>query len=106
MSGKRFSEYSEYSEFSEDSEDSEDPDFSFPFSVFTFPFSPPSREGLGEGTPLIHPRVCPLPLITYLLVVISSRAMGPRAWSFCVELPSSAPRPNCAPSVKEVGALW
>ncbi len=31
--------------------------------------------------------------------------MGPRAWSFCVELPISAPMPNSPPSVNRVDAL-
>ena len=32
--------------------------------------------------------------------------MGPRAWSFWVEMPISAPSPNSKPSVKRVEALW
>ena len=28
--------------------------------------------------------------------------MGPLAWSFCVEMPISQPRPNSPPSVKRV----
>ena len=31
--------------------------------------------------------------------------MGPRAWSFWVEMPTSAPRPSWPPSVKRVEAL-
>ena len=31
--------------------------------------------------------------------------MGPRAWSFWVEMPISQPRPNSPPSVKRVEAL-
>jgi len=31
--------------------------------------------------------------------------MGPRAWSFWVLMPISAPKPNCSPSVKRVEAL-
>ncbi len=31
--------------------------------------------------------------------------MGPRACNFCVEMPISAPKPNCAPSVKYVEAF-
>ena len=34
-----------------------------------------------------------------------SSAKGPRAWSFCVEMPISAPSPNMPPSVKRVEAL-
>ena len=31
--------------------------------------------------------------------------IGPRAWSFCVEMPISAPKPNSPPSVKRVEAF-
>ena len=41
----------------------------------------------------------------YLLLVSSRRPIGPRAWSFCVEIPISQPRPNTPPSVKRVDAL-
>ena len=37
--------------------------------------------------------------------VSSRRPIGPRACSFCVELPISAPIPNSKPSVKRVEAL-
>ena len=37
--------------------------------------------------------------------VISGRPIGPRAWSFWVEMPISAPKPNSPPSVKRVLAL-
>jgi hypothetical protein len=37
--------------------------------------------------------------------VSSARPIGPRAWSFCVEMPISAPKPNSPPSVKRVDAL-
>ena len=40
-----------------------------------------------------------------LVVVSSGRAIGPRAWSFWVEMPISAPNPNSPPSVKRVLAL-
>ena len=43
--------------------------------------------------------------MTYLYVVSSSSPMGPRAWSFWVEMPISQPRPNSPPSVKRVEAL-
>ena len=45
---------------------------------------------------------CPFPRITYLYVQSSSKPMGPRAWSFWVEMPISQPRPNSPPSVKRV----
>ena len=39
-------------------------------------------------------------------MLVSSRSpSGPRAWSFCVEMPISAPSPNSPPSVKRVEAL-
>ena len=47
----------------------------------------------------------PFPLTTYLYVVSSARPMGPRAWSFCVDMPISHPSPNSPPSVKRVEAL-
>lgn len=46
--------------------------------------------------------VWPAPVMRYLYVTISISPIGPRAWSFCVEMPISAPKPNCAPSVKAV----
>ncbi len=39
------------------------------------------------------------------MVVISVRPIGPRACSFWVEMPISAPKPNSPPSVKRVDAL-
>ena len=47
----------------------------------------------------------PLPVTTYFIDVSSLSASGPRAWSFCVEIPISAPRPNTPPSVNRVEAL-
>ena len=47
----------------------------------------------------------PAPSTTYLNVQSSRKPIGPRAWSFWVELPISAPRPNSPPSVKRVEAL-
>ena len=41
----------------------------------------------------------------YLVVHNSSNPMGPRAWSFWVEMPISQPRPNSPPSVNRVEAL-
>ena len=38
--------------------------------------------------------------------VSSLSPSGPRACSFCVEMPISAPRPNSPPSVNRVEALW
>ena len=50
-------------------------------------------------------RTWPSPTTTYLNVHSSRSPIGPRAWSFCVELPISAPMPNSAPSVNRVEAL-
>src|SRR6478609_2267378 len=47
----------------------------------------------------------PSPTTTYLLDVISGSPMGPRACSFWVEIPISAPKPNSPPSVNRVEAL-
>ena len=47
----------------------------------------------------------PAPSTRYLNVHSSRRPIGPRAWSFCVELPISAPIPNSPPSVNRVEAL-
>src|SRR5205823_9074523 len=44
-------------------------------------------------------RTWPEPSTTYLYVQSSRIPMGPRAWSFWVELPISAPMPNSKPSV-------
>ena len=54
---------------------------------------------------LVYFLICPSPLMSHLYVVISLRAIGPRGPSFWVEIPISAPSPNCAPSVNDVGAL-
>ena len=50
-------------------------------------------------------RTWPSPSTRYLNVHSSRRPIGPRAWSFWVELPISAPMPNSPPSVKRVEAL-
>ena len=50
-------------------------------------------------------RTWPSPSTRYLNVHSSRRPIGPRAWSFWVELPISAPIPNSPPSVKRVEAL-
>ena len=52
-----------------------------------------------------YARTCPSPRSTYLYDVSASSANGPRACSFCVEMPISAPRPNCPPSVNAVEAF-
>ena len=41
----------------------------------------------------------------YLQEVSSASPIGPRAWSFWVEIPISAPNPNYPPSVNRVDAL-
>ena len=62
-------------------------------------------ENADRGDPNPYSRTWPWPWTTYLKVVSSRRPIGPRAWSFCVELPISAPMPNSKPSVKRVDAL-
>ena len=52
-----------------------------------------------------HGRMWPAPSTRYLNVHSSRSPIGPRAWSFCVELPISAPIPNSPPSVNRVEAL-
>src|SRR5205085_7603044 len=52
-----------------------------------------------------HVLICPSPRTTYFVVVSSRRPMGPRACSFWVLMPISAPKPNSSPSVKRVDAL-
>src|SRR5699024_12660607 len=47
----------------------------------------------------------PCPTTSHLLAVISRRPIGPRACSFWVEMPISAPKPNSPPSEKRVEAL-
>ena len=49
--------------------------------------------------------ICPSPLITYFVVVSSLIPIGPRAWSFCVEIPISPPKPNSPPSENLVEAF-
>ena len=44
-------------------------------------------------------------MTTYVVLVSSGSPIGPRACSFCVEMPISAPKPNSPPSVKRVEAL-
>ena len=56
-------------------------------------------------TAATHPRIWPSPRRTYLVEVSSRSPIGPRACSFWVELPISAPIPNSKPSVKRVEAL-
>ncbi len=46
-----------------------------------------------------------MPSTTYLAVVSSRRPIGPRACSFWVEMPISAPKPNSSPSTKRVDAF-
>src|SRR5665811_1059245 len=55
--------------------------------------------------PYAHGRICPDPVTTYFVLVISGSAIGPRACSFWVEIPISAPNPNSPPSVKRLLAL-
>ena len=63
----------------------------------------PENADRGDLSP--YSRTWPSPWTTYLNVVSSRRPIGPRACSFWVELPISAPIPNSKPSVKRVEAL-
>ena len=58
-----------------------------------------------EPEPRGYPRTWPSPRTTYFVVHSSRMPIGPRACSFWVELPISAPMPNSPPSVKRVEAL-
>ncbi len=59
----------------------------------------------ADATRHNQPRTCPSPSTRYLNVHSSRNPIGPRACSFCVELPISAPIPNSPPSVKRVEAF-
>ena len=63
------------------------------------------RTGVSSTSAAAHGRMWPAPSTRYLNVHSSRRPIGPRAWSFWVELPISAPIPNSPPSVKRVEAL-
>lgn len=73
-----------------------------PFSLKPSPVSCATFASYGQIDYIL---VWPEPSMSHLYVVISRRPIGPRAPSFWVLMPISAPRPNCAPSVKLVGAL-
>ena len=47
----------------------------------------------------------PSPVTMYFVDLSSGSPIGPRACSFCVEIPISAPNPNWPPSVKRVDAF-
>src|SRR5690606_18920430 len=63
------------------------------------------RLGRRARTGPRQPRVWPSPRTTNFVVVSCSSPMGPRAWSFWVEMPISAPNPNSSPSTKRVEAF-
>src|SRR5581483_6841931 len=70
------------------------------------PKDPPAPSWQALRTcPTYYGRTCPVPSITHLYVVSSLSANGPRACSFCVEMPTSAPNPNSPPSVNCVLAF-
>jgi hypothetical protein len=52
-----------------------------------------------------HGRTCPSPSMQNFVVVSASSPIGPRACSFWVLMPSSAPMPNSPPSVNRVEAF-
>src|SRR5579863_9147892 len=62
-------------------------------------------EGPAEDADGRQLRTCPSPSTRYLAAHSSRRPIGPRACSFWVELPISAPMPNSPPSVKRVEAF-
>ena len=47
----------------------------------------------------------PSPVRMYFVLVSSGSPIGPLACSFWVEIPISAPKPNCPPSVNRVEAF-
>src|SRR6185437_4685418 len=51
---------------------------------------------------LAHARTCPSPRTTHFNVVNSFTPIGPRACSFWVEMPTSAPSPSSSPSTNLV----
>src|SRR5204863_8795264 len=59
----------------------------------------------GREGHAIPQRMWPLPVTTYVVEVSSGSPSGPRACSFWVEMPISAPNPNSPPSVNRVDAL-
>ena len=81
----------------------------------------PAHDAEAVGAPLVRPedgqvggaqrgdvdahRTCPSPRARYFVVVRAAAPMGPRAWSFWVEIPISPPSPKTPPSVKRVDAL-
>ena len=87
----------------------------FPFYIVTLFCFARSSEKLHTwfvGTKLyknniekIYSLIWPSPLITYFVVVSSLIPIGPRACSFCVEIPISPPKPNSPPSENLVEAF-
>ena len=61
-----------------------------------------SRASRGHTGEARQPRIWPFPSITNFGVVSSRRPIGPRAWSFWVEMPISAPKPELL-AVDEAG---
>ncbi len=47
----------------------------------------------------------PSPQTIHVVGVSSGRPIGPRACNFWVEMQTSAPKPNCSPSVNYVAAF-
>ena len=68
----------------------------------------PIRSRLDVGPDVEGARVSECvhaPVTTYFVEVISGSPIGPRACSFWVEIPISAPKPNSPPSVNRVLAF-
>jgi ABC-type uncharacterized transport system ATPase subunit len=59
----------------------------------------------GATSTDVAQRIWPSPVTIHFVVVSSASPIGPRACIFCVEMPISAPKPNCSPSVNRVDAL-
>src|SRR6478735_4817348 len=55
--------------------------------------------------PRCYTRIWPSPCTIHFVVVSSVRPIGPRACSFWVDMPTSAPRPSSPPSVNRVEAF-
>ncbi len=60
---------------------------------------------LSPWSPPCYALIWPLPRMIYFVEVSAGSPIGPRACSFCVLMPISAPKPNSKPSVNLVEAL-
>src|SRR5215475_15353335 len=67
--------------------------------------APHRDEPAPQQAALDGQRVWPEPVTMYFVEVSSARPIGPRACSFCVEIPISAPYPNSPPSTNRLDAF-